>query len=68
MVALDGVDGDVEEIGDAEGFQLLTDEGYLVAVGHDDADGLLGREVVGVEAVDAPQQVGDESGLGNVLS
>lgn len=44
LVALDGVDADVEERRDAEAFDLLADHRDLVAVGHDDADGLVGIE------------------------
>ena len=57
LVSLHGVDADVLQFGDAEFLDALSYHGYLVAIWHDDSYGLLGVEVLAIEAMDAAKDI-----------
>ena len=66
LIAFHGVDGNVGKRRNAECFCLLADGSYLVAVRHDNADGLRGIEIIGMFAVDVVEQPGHDAGLADI--
>ena len=45
---------------------LATNHGYLVAIGHDDANGLHSIETLSVLAIDTTQKISNKAGLNGV--
>ena len=66
LVALHSIDADVFKFWQSQLFYLLTYQGYLVAIGHDDAHCLIGIESLSVEAMDASYHVGHDVRLTDV--
>ena len=66
LIAFNGVNADVEKLGDSQLSYLATNHGYLVAVRHNDANGLCRIETFSVLAIDATKEVGNKGGLNGV--
>ena len=66
LIAFDGVNADVEKLGNSQLSYLATNHGYLVTVGHNDTNGLCRIETLSVLAIDATKEVGNKAGLSGV--
>ncbi len=65
LIAFYSVDADVEQLGQVQFCYFTTYEGYLVAVGHDNADASIGIEAITAYlAIEATQYVGYQGSLG----
>ena len=64
LIAFHGVDADVEEFRPPEPADFLAYQGYLAAIGYDDADGLLHGELLPVALIDFRQELCCQPGFG----
>ena len=66
LIAFDGVDADIEKLGNSQLSYLTTNHSNLVAIGHDDANSLCRIETLSVLTINATKEVGNKAGLSGV--